>query len=938
MVIRRRGQALKGRDMNHRPSLANNPHASQNGISPLRGLHPNRTGVLETQAVEGVKKSRLCGLLCGRAQPFRTSGSRLSSSGSAACRKAAGFLPRPRRDGAHSKRRSHIRPVGSDFFTASLAWAGVARPFGAHFQIAISIILGAQQNFWNTLSRLGAGRDSITALLSFALLGLFTLTGCQQTPSSSSPPHPASTVLVTVNPGGPVVIKSPTAEFDLLASGYLRAYLVKDGKRLTLDEPASVSEYLVTGRMAVGSRRDSATRLLTGPPPAGESARRGPPSPLGRGQRSSEEISKGLEGSREKEIRDFTLDFEHVRVSEAQGKLGPLGKRVEVVGRSPSGIEKTVAVEVYDDFPNLALSTSAYKNAGEAELIVGRVVVQPHRLNASLADSAAQPYELWSFQGSSYEWGKDDVLKISQHFFQPNLMGEPTSSGIGGGIPVAAFWTASVGEAIGHLETLPLVLSLPVKTESDRRISASLDIEPDTTLKPGEVFSTPRSFVAVYSGDFYQPLRLYSQALQREGWRLAKPDAEDYQMSWCGWGYESNFTPAQMLGTIPKLKEFHIKWATLDDRWFENYGDWQPRQDTFPGDSIKNMVGGFHSAGLLVQIWWLPLGVEDGQGGYERHRYQVSQVAKQHPDWLILDKNGRHARMVRNLAALCPALPEVQQYYKSVTERFIHDWDFDGHKLDNIYSVPACYNPKHNHRSPRDSINAMSDVCKVIFETTRALKPESVTQSCPCGTPPNLAWLPYMDQAVTADPVGSVQVRRRIKMYKALLGPHAAVYGDHVELTEIKFANADNEIDIGKDFASTVGTGGVVGTKFVWPDPGPHFKTVLLTPEKEAIWKKWTDIYNSKMLSRGTFLDLYVTGYDVPEGYAIGKDGKTYYAFFAPDPAKPWKGEVELRGLQPGSYRVTEYENGKDLGVVDSGSARLAAEFTHHLLLEASRQ
>ena len=58
-----------------------------------------------------------------------------------------------------------------------------------------------------------------------------------------------------------------------------------------------------------------------------------------------------------------------------------------------------------------------------------------------------------------------------------------------------------------------------------------------------------------------------------------------------------------------------------------------------------------------------------------------------------------------------------------------------------------------------------------------------MTQSCPCGTPPSLAWLPFMDQAVTADPVGAVQVRRRIKMYKALLGPESAVYGDHVELT-----------------------------------------------------------------------------------------------------------------------------------------------------------
>jgi alpha-galactosidase len=709
--------------------------------------------------------------------------------------------------------------------------------------------------------------------------------GCRE---QSPPPvqQPRSSVQVTANPGGPVVIKTATAEFDLLASGYLQAFLVKDGRRLTLDEPGTEGETLVTGG---------------------------------------------------NEIRDFVLDFEHARVSDARGKLGTLGKRIEVVGRSASDIEKTLAVEVYDDFPNLAVATTAYKNVGQAELTLDQVVAQPHRLNASLLDTEAQPYELWSFQGSSYEWGKDDVMKISQHFFQPNVMGVPTARGIGGGIPVAAFWTASAGEAIGHLETVPLVLSLPVKTGGDGRINTSIVMEPKTTLKPGEVFSTPRSFVAVYKGDFYEPLRLYSTALQREGWTLPRPTNEDYNISWCGWGYEFNVTPAQMLGTIPKLKEFGIKWATLDDRWFENYGDWQPRHDTFPGDSIKKMVDGFHKKGMRVQIWWLPLGVEDGQAGYESHRYGVAEVVKQHPDWLILDKNGKHARIVRNLAALCPALPEVQEYYKSLTERFIRDWGFDGHKLDNVYSVPACYNPKHHHQSPDDSIKAMGEVYKVIFETTRALKPESVTQACPCGTPPSLAWLPYLDQAVTADPVGSVQVRRRVKMYKALLGPQAAVYGDHVELTEIRNVGA-TELDLGKDFASSVGTGAVVGTKFVWPDPGPHFKTVLLTPEKEAIWKKWTEIYNSKMLSRGTFQNLYVIGYDIPEGYAIEKDRKMYYAFFAPDAAKPWKGEIELRGLAAGRYHAVDYENGKDLGVVDSQSPRLATQFTHHLLLELSKQ
>jgi len=37
-----------------------------------------------SRAREGVKKSRLCRLLCGRARPFRTAGLRLNSLGAAA--------------------------------------------------------------------------------------------------------------------------------------------------------------------------------------------------------------------------------------------------------------------------------------------------------------------------------------------------------------------------------------------------------------------------------------------------------------------------------------------------------------------------------------------------------------------------------------------------------------------------------------------------------------------------------------------------------------------------------------------------------------------------------------------------------------------------------------------------------------------------------------
>jgi alpha-galactosidase len=755
-------------------------------------------------------------------------------------------------------------------------------------------------SFWDTkqgggMKRVGWNASPVSIFFLVLAIGFAgSLASCSK-PAQQAKPAPShpSEINVEVRDGGPIVVTTKTAEFQILPSGFLQATLLKDGKHLTLDEPP------------VGSTGGSDSILIAG-----------------------------------KEY-DFIPEFNQAKVQEASGKLGR-GKRVEITARplAPAGvpIERTLVLEAYDDFPGIALVSTSYKNVGTSDVQIEKVLMQEHQLNAKQADASAQPYDMWAFQGSSYNWGENDVQKLTRTSSQPNVMGEQVKGGYGGGIPVVAFWTASVGEAIGHVETLPWTLSIPVKVGREGRVETQLEIPVNSSLKPNETYSTPRSFVAVYSGDFYEPLRMWSSVLQKEGWNVPKPSNEAYSVAWCGWGYEFNVTPKEMLGTVPKLKEMGIKWATLDDRWFDTYGDWNPRSDTFPGNSIKQMVDDFHKQGIYAQLWWLPLGVEDGQGKYESHKYKVADVVKQHPDWLILDKNGKHARMVRDLGALCPAVPEVQSYFKQLTEKFIRDWGFDGSKLDNIYTVPACYNPAHHHKSPQDSVKAMGDVYKVIFETTRAIKPESVTQSCPCGTPPSLAWLPFMDQAVTADPVGAVQVRRRIKMYKALLGPQAAVYGDHVELSEMTPVGANGWSEHGWDFASTIGPGGVVGTKFVWPDPGPKYKPVALTPQKEEHWKKWIGLYNQKMLSKGEFLDLYTYGYDVPEGYAISKDGKMYYAFFV-EPGKPFSGEVELRGLKPGSYEVVDYADGKSYGTVqaEQGKApRLKAEIKDHLLLEVS--
>jgi alpha-galactosidase len=690
---------------------------------------------------------------------------------------------------------------------------------------------------------------------------------------------------VIVARGGQIVVKTSRAEFEYSPAGYWTAYLLRDGARLTLDRP-------------------------------------------GPGQ-SSDGIT--IDGQA---VGPFRISYPGVRITDN----GRRGKRIAIpaqaVGAHGATVTRTLVVETDDAVPGMLTSVVTYTNSGREAFHLDQVTTQRHRLDASLADGKARPYQLWSFQGSSSESNLDDVVQLSPRFSRRNVMGATGPDGRGGGVPLCAFWTGRVGIAIGHVDPKPQTLSIPVDVAAEEYPLTAVILDPQVTLKPGESYTTPPTFLAVYAGDYYEPVHSYSLKLQETGWKPARPAGEAYNVSWCGWGYGFDVTPAQMLGVIPKLKSLGIDWATLDDRWFGTYGDWEPRQDTFPGDSIRRMVDKFHENGIYVQLWWVPHAVETAGHKYSSHVFTDSKVAKEHPDWLVLDKSGKPALMIRQLAALCPAVPEVQAYIRDLTAKFVHEWGFDGHKLDNVFSVPPCYNPAHHHKSPYESVYALGEIYRTIFETTRKFKPYGVTQICPCHTPPNIAWLPYLDQAVTADPTGGPQVRRRIKLYKALLGADAAVYGDHVELVEYS-AKPEGRVYTGPDFASTIGAGGIVGTKFSWPPDGPRDGTAL-TPERERLWAKWIGMYRDHMLSRGEFENLYTYGYDVPEGYAIRKDGRMYYAFFAAYPDARWQGEIELRGLPAGQYRVFDYGSDRAMGTVDARMPRMRVDFTGNLLLEVT--
>jgi hypothetical protein len=146
-----------------------------------------------------------------------------------------------------------------------------------------------------------------TTFLVIAASAMLITNGCDRSAHNPTPvvaQH--SNVKVVVNPGGPAVLRTSTAEFQLLPSGYVQASLLKAGATKTLDDldpaKAADSDYVVADG---------------------------------------------------KEIH-FALDLARAKVNEATGRMGR-GKRVEIPAR-PSGpsdasLQKVLTIEVYDAEP-----------------------------------------------------------------------------------------------------------------------------------------------------------------------------------------------------------------------------------------------------------------------------------------------------------------------------------------------------------------------------------------------------------------------------------------------------------------------------------------------------------------------------------------------------------------------------------------------------------
>ena len=577
-------------------------------------------------------------------------------------------------------------------------------------------------------------------------------------------------------------------------------------------------------------------------------------------------------------------------------------------------LTKKISVTVYDDFPAMAFFNVEYTNTGTTPIAISGWKNNAYTINAQ--QGAGSP-AYWSYQSGSYEKRPNWVLPLDAKFQQENYQGM-NASDYGGGTPIVDVWRRDVGMAVGHVDTRPKLVSLPVSLPDPAHANLAVSYRKAISLKPGESLHTIRTFVGVHQGDYFRTLVAYRRFMMKQGFQMAKAPDDAFGAIWCAWGYGRNVQPKQVYDTLPTVKRLGFTWVTLDDGWQNDVGDWQLHPKKFPnGDAdMKALVDRIHQEGFKAQLWWSPLSAVPG-----------SDLLRDHKDYELLNRDGSTQKVSWwDSYYLCPADKRVVEYHKALVRKILVDWGFDGLKLDgqDMNGVPKCYNPAHHHAEPEESVEGLPDFFRAVYETAQSVKPGALVEFCPCGTAYSFFTMPHFNMSVASDPRSSFQVRSKGKTLKALMGDDVPYFGDHVELS-----------DGGNDFASTFGVGGVVGTQFVLPSLVSKHGKSDLTPEREKNFETWLRLYREKMLSRGEYLgQLYDIGFDLPEAHAIRKGETMYYAFYA----RQWKGSVELRGLGNGNYHVTDYLAGKDFGTVTGPTVHLPVEFDGHLLLEAQPQ
>ena len=607
-------------------------------------------------------------------------------------------------------------------------------------------------------------------------------------------------------------------------------------------------------------------------------------------------------------------------------------ERYIINAHDDQGLGLSMKIEIFspEKHGHVLISRVTVANEGESTVSLDTLIAHRYVLQCDSGDVGKDQAPFWAFCGGTYSERYDWIEPMRSGFTRQNEMVSESNSKTDGGNPYTGVWNPQFGLGIMSLETRQAPLSFPVKCETEGLVEICIKEPLRLPLQPGQSRTSSMQAVLVHKGDVYNGLAEWSALLQEKGLVVQESPKSSYDPVWCGWGYEDDYTSEELLATLPVARELGLKWAVVDAGWYDRSTFWELNPVKYPdGDaSMRAFTDSARALGMRPKLWFAPAtapyGWPEGRWG------KKGALVIPDENMLILDKDGNSIDSKWfGVSYLCPAFQPIITVNRDFVRKAMQIWGFDGFKIDGGYlnQFPLCYNPVHKHDSPLASVYAGPVLLQAMYEQAMSIVPDAVFEVCACGTNFSIYNMQYQNQTVSSDPLNSWQVRHRGKIYHALLGSKVAYYGDHVELS-----------DRGNDFASTIGVGGVPGTKFTRVETRKMEEgSKLLTEKNKKTWQQYIGAYNKERPAEGSYMNLYDIVYDTPETHLIRKGNVLYYGFFTPG---EFSGTIELRGLVPGNkYELIDYINDRVLSADTSDmNNEIKVQFKYHLLLKAVPQ
>ncbi|WIG61219.1 MAG: Alpha-galactosidase [Ktedonobacterales bacterium] len=228
----------------------------------------------------------------------------------------------------------------------------------------------------------------------------------------------------------------------------------------------------------------------------------------------------------------------------------------------------------------------------------------------------------------------------------------------------------------------------------------------DALLPPGATLSAPPLALAL--GEQTRLLEQYAALVAVE--QGARGCDAVTPSGWCSWYYYfTEVTEAAILENLTQMRALRpalpLAVAQIDDGYQTAIGDWLSVNTKFPS-GMAALAERIRAAGFRPGLWLAPFTVAAN-----------SQLAKEHPDWLVHDARGKPVFGGHNwdidLYGLDTTHPGARDWLRQLFTTLVREWGYAYLKLDFLVSGAL---PGQRHDATATRASALRDGLRLIRE------------------------------------------------------------------------------------------------------------------------------------------------------------------------------------------------------------------------------